>query len=137
MGVVISQQLSAFLASILLGALLGLLYDLLRSLRELFRGRGLWAMDLAYCAAVVTAAFYFTMTFGEGELRIYMVLGILGGAALFFCLLSRPLRPLWDFWRDCLAALLALLTWPFRVFLRIAKKFSRAGKKVFRRGAKR
>ena len=131
MGVVISQQLAAFLASGLLGALLGLVYDLLRSLRGLCRGRGLWAADLLYCAAVVVSVFYLTMTFGRGELRLYMVLGILGGAVLFFCLLSPLLRPLWDFWGECLRTTLGILAWPLVLLLRLAKKFARIVKKLF------
>ena len=82
MGIEVSQQLAAFLASWLLGALLGLLYDLLRSFRLAVRERGLSLVDGLYCLLSFAAVFYFTMTFGAGELRLYMVVGIFGGAVL-------------------------------------------------------
>ena len=70
MGNEISQQLTSFLASGLLGAVLGLLYDLLRSFRQAVRGRGVSLFDGLYSLFAFAAVFYFTMTFGEGELRL-------------------------------------------------------------------
>ena len=130
MGVQISQQLSAFLASILLGLGLGLVYDLLRAFRLAAPGRRLGCLlDGLYAAAVLAAVFYFTLAFGDGELRLYMVLGALGGGVLFFCLFSPLLRPLWSFWRDSLATALGLglrlcrlLLTPVRLLLGPAEK---------------
>ena len=45
---------------------------------------------------------------------LFVVLGILGGAVVFFCLFSAPLRPVWEFWADTLSALAALLSLPLR-----------------------
>ena len=70
MTIEISRQLTSFLASGLLGAMLGLLYDLLRALRPA-GSRGLSLLDGLYCLAAFAAVFYFTMTVGDGELRLY------------------------------------------------------------------
>ena len=121
----ISDQAAAFSGGLLLGAALGLVYDLLRCLRAC---RGRWGTALAdalYCLTVLTAVFYFAMAFGRGLLRIYMVLGVVAGAVLFFCFFSRPLRPLWDYWRDSLAAALGILLAPVRFFLGLAKIFGK------------
>ena len=97
MGNIISEQLLLFLRSVLLGGVLGLIYDLLRPLRRL--GDPLWGglLDALYAFAAVSGVFFFVMA-GDGELRVFILLGALGGAVLFFCLLSQPMRPLWDFW---------------------------------------
>ena len=123
MGNYISEQLAMFLRSVALGATLGLIYDLLRSLRKL--GGRLWGalLDGAYCLVAAASLFFFVMA-GDGELRIFILTGALGGAVLFFCLLSQSLRPLWDFW-------LQILLTPMRLLERLEKKGERFAKKLF------
>ena len=131
MGNEISQQLTSFLASGLLGAVLGLLYDLLRSFRQAVRGRGVSLFDGLYSLFAFAAVFYFTMTFGEGELRLYMLAGIFGGLVLFFSLLSAPLRPVWDFWRGCVEEWVRLCLLPVGLTLRAGEKIGKRTKKHF------
>lgn len=90
-----------FFRSILLGGTLGLLYDLLRALRAL--GGRIWGgvLDSVYCVLSLSLLFFFVMA-GDGELRLFFLVGALGGGILFFCLLSPILRPLWDFWLQIL-----------------------------------
>lgn len=97
MGNYVSEQLLLFLRSIALGAVLGLVYDLLSALRSL--GRRLWGgvLDALFCLTAACSVFLFVMA-GDGELRIFIALGILGGAVLFRCLLGGLLRPVWRFW---------------------------------------
>lgn len=119
----ISEQLAMFLRSILLGGTLGLVYDLLRTLRKL--GGRIWGgvLDGMFCVTAAAALFLFTMA-GDGELRLFVLMGALGGAVLFFCLLSRPLRPLWDFWLEILLS-------PVRLVESLGKKSWRKFKKGF------
>lgn len=119
----VSGQLMLFLRSIALGGALGLVYDLLRALRKL--GGGVWGamLDGLYCLLTACALFFFVLA-GEGELRIFVLLGALGGAVLFFCLLSQLLRPLWDFWLDILLS-------PLRLAAELLKKTGGYGKKLF------
>ena len=92
----ISAQLLLFLQSILLGTSLGLLYDLLRVLRlRLPRATGL--LDLVYCLLAGGSIFFFTLYRSQGQLRLFVLLGILGGGVLFFAGCSSLLRPIWDF----------------------------------------
>ena len=96
MGNYVSEQLALFLQSIVLGAVLGLIYDLLSALRSL--GGRLWGgiLDALFCLAAACAVFLFVMA-GDGELRIFIALGIVGGAILFRFLLGGLLRPIWRF----------------------------------------
>lgn len=123
LGIVISQQLGLFLRSILLGGVLGLVYDLLRPWRHL--GGRVWggALDVLYSLSAGGSIFFFVMA-GDGELRLFILVGILGGGVLFFCLLSRPLRPVWTFWFGVVAA-------PVRLLRKILKKTGKLCKKVF------
>lgn len=123
LGNYISEQLAMFLRAILLGGTLGLIYDLLRTLRRL--GGRVWGgvLDGFFCVLAVSGLFLFTMA-GDGELRLFVLMGALGGGVLFFCLLSRPMRPLWDFWLELLLA-------PAELVWRTGKKCGRRTKKSF------
>lgn len=112
-----------FLRSILLGGTLALLYDLVRPLRRL-GGRG-WSGLLDALVSLISAAslFFFFMA-GDGELRLFILLGALGGVVLFFCLLSQPLRPLWDFWFQIFFA-------PIGLCKKFLEKLYQLCKKVF------
>lgn len=119
-----SAQLMLFLQSILLGAALGLLYDFLRALRRR-GGSPVWLglLDGLYAVVAATALFFFVMT-GDGELRLFILLGALGGAVLHFCLFSRPMAPLWDFW-------LGIFLVPWDILKKFAKKVASICKKLF------
>ena len=119
----ISEQLTTFLRSILLGSTLALVYDLVRPWRRL--GGRLWnaAVDAGMTLGFGWALFLFVMS-GSGELRLFILGGALGGAVLFFCILSRPLRPIWNFWTDVLLAPLSLVG-------KILKKLGKTCKKLF------
>lgn len=123
MGNYVSEQLALFLQSIALGAVLGLLYDLLSALRSL--GGRLWGglLDAVFCLTAACSVFLFIMA-GDGELRLFIALGITGGAVLFWCLLGGLLRPVWRFW-------LSLILFPARLAQKFLKKCGRKGKKVF------
>lgn len=116
-----SEQLLLFLQSIALGAALALVYDLLGALRSL--GGRVWggALDVLFCLTSVAAVFIFVMA-GDGELRVFIVLGTVGGAVLFWCLLSGLLRPVWAFW-------LTLALSPARLAGELLKKCGRGVKK--------
>lgn len=123
MGNYVSEQLAMFLRSVLLGAGLALIYDLLRVLRRL-GGRILGGvLDALYCALIFVSIIFFVMA-GDGELRIFVLMGIGGGAVLFFCLLSPVLLPLWELWLDIFLA-------PVRLIGAILKKCGKICKKLF------
>lgn len=118
-----AQQLLLFGRSILLGLAAGVLYDLMRAVR-LRLPRTTAPLDLLYCLWVGTALFLFTLRQASGLLRGYVLGGALGGAVLFFCLLSAPLRPVWSFWVDTVAFLLHLLSFPLHWTENFCKKMA-------------
>lgn len=123
MGNEIPLQLAQFFRSILLGATLALLYDLTRALR-IFGGR-LWEtfLDILISFSAVASLFLFIMA-EEGELRLFILLGAVGGAVLFFTVFSGIFRPIWDFW-------VGLLLFPLRLGDIFLKRLHVFCKKVF------
>lgn len=125
----ISEQLALFLRAVALGAALGLVYDLFRVLRTL--GGKVWGglLDALFCLAAAASLFLFVMA-GDGEMRIFVVLGAAGGMLLFLCLAGQMLRPVWRFW-------LEVFLFPARLVRRFLKKSGRKTKKLFSFGRDR
>lgn len=125
----ISEQLALFLRAVALGAAMGLVYDLLRTLRTL--GGKLWGgmLDVLFCLTAAASLFLFVMA-GDGEMRIFIVLGAAGGMLLFLCLAGPVLRPVWRFW-------LNLILLPVRLVGKFLKKCGRKTKKLFSFGRTR
>ena len=119
----ISVQLELFLRAVALGASLGLVYDIFRALRGL--GGKLWggALDVLFCLTSAASLFFFIMA-GDGEMRIFVILGAGGGMLLFLCLAGPLLRPVWRFW-------ISVFLSPVRLLKRIFEKGKRKFKKLF------
>jgi spore cortex biosynthesis protein YabQ len=133
MEIYITAQLLSFLSSVLLGTVGGLVYDLLRALRRLRKGSRVLThlLDSLYILMLGLTLLWFALRVGEGELRLYMVLGVFLGGWLYFLLLSAFLRPLWDFWAGTLAQAVHLLLLPIRFLWRECKKLWGFCKKSF------
>ena len=129
----VSAQLGQLGAAVALGAAGGLVYDLLRAARLIDRHDS-WLthlLDGLFAAALGAGALWLGLVVGGGELRLYMITGMALGAALWFCLPSRLLRPVWDFWIAALLALCRLLWVPFAFVGRWLKKLAALAKKGF------
>lgn len=124
----LSQPLLLFCQAILLGMAAALLYDLLRAFR-LRLPRLTSALDILYCMAAGLAVFLFMLRRAQGQLRLYLLLGAVGGGVLFFTAFSPFLRPVWDFWVDTLAFLLHLTAIPLRGAENLCEKNWQMGKK--------
>lgn len=130
MGNYVTEQLLLFGQSILLGLMAGLCYDLLRPLRQRLPCLA-GPLDGLYGITIVSCFFLFILRRGSGELRLYLLLGIVGGMALFFGVFSAPLRPLWDFWTDTGSDVARLLLLPVRALRCLLKKIEKKLKNLF------
>lgn len=128
------QQLCLLGLSALLGGGGALLYDILRTavrLRHRARTALTHLADGLYAVLMLAVLAVFMRRWGGGELRLFMVLGILGGAAFYFLLPAALLRPLWDFWAQTADETLRLLCLPAALLGKLAKKVFRVAKKDF------
>ena len=133
MGVSLSEQATALACALALGGAAALLYDLLRAIRFRRRRSRLLtdALDALYCLALAVLFFAFALRIGGGELRLYMLFAAFLGAALYFALLARLFRPLWDFWAGTFFALLRLLRLPLDALKIFYGKLTKLCKRLF------
>ncbi|MGM9553734.1 MAG: spore cortex biosynthesis protein YabQ [Faecousia sp.] len=108
-------QGSQFLLAAALGLLYGLHYDLLRGLRRNLRGLT-HLLDAWFVLSCLLGNLCFALLVGNGEYRVFMLLGTAIGIFLWFFTLSR-LFTRWSttFWR--------VVTFPLRWFCRMCRKF--------------
>ena len=133
MEIYISQQLTDLGAAMLLGIVCGTVYDLLRPVRLRRRhSRALTHLvDAVFVLLALLGIFLFALRIGQGEFRLFMLFGFIGGVAVYYLLLSALLRPLWDFWAEAADRFLALLWKPLAIIGSGVKKMTRLIKKYF------
>ncbi len=113
----------AFAGAVILGFGVGLLYDLLRLLRGRLRLPLLGpALDLLFWAAVTAALFLYVIAATGGEVRIYVLMALFGGAVAYFLSLSAWVLSLGNLLADGLASLIRLILLPFRLMGLAQKK---------------
>lgn len=132
MEISIAEQASAFAGAILLGFAIGVLYDLLRLFRVRlpipFLGP---VLDLLFWGAVVAALFLYATGATGGQMRIYVLLSVFGGAVVYFLTLSAWVLGLGHLIADGIALLGRIMKLPF-LFLRFcAKKIEKNFKNLF------
>ena len=97
MEVSLAGQAQAFLGALVLGGGMGLVYDLFRLFRLRLPVRALGALlDLIYWPLGVCALFIYAVAAGDGEVRLYLMLGIALGSLCYFRLFSLYARVLGD-----------------------------------------
>lgn len=129
----VTAQLAAFGQAALLGWLAGCLYDLLRSVRlRRRRDRALThTLDVLYALLLALALLCFALRVGQGQLRLYMLIGSVLGAVLYFWAFRGLFRPLWAFWTEAGLSALKLLAVPISFLIRFVKKIGDYIKKYF------
>ncbi|MDD4715418.1 MAG: spore cortex biosynthesis protein YabQ [Oscillospiraceae bacterium] len=132
MGISIGGQAAAFAGAVALGLAVGLVYDILRILRVRLKNRLLSGiLDLIFWIIVIAAVFLYALSAGDGQVRIFMALGLMGGGMLYFCLLSPPM--LWLGYRiaDFISLLFRILALPFIWFFKLCNKIEKKLKNIF------
>ncbi|MDR0293364.1 MAG: spore cortex biosynthesis protein YabQ, partial [Oscillospiraceae bacterium] len=112
-------QTAEFAAALLLGAGLGFVYDCMRVIRGRLPLRAVTAaLDVLFWGVCAAAAFWFAMSFGGGELRIFSLVAMMGGIVAYFCLLSVFVRAVGFTAADGVIELFRVLLHPFWVILK-------------------
>lgn len=86
-----SLQILSFLRSILLGVLLCVLYDFIKSARLTvdFSDIAIFLQDIIYSCISAFVTFVFLLSVTNGEMRGYVILGVLAGFIIWRITLSR------------------------------------------------
>jgi len=126
------EQGLEFGLALLLGGGLGLVYDVLRVVRGRVPFRMVtFLMDILFWLISAIGAFWFAMSVSGGALHLFTMAGMVGGAALYFVLLSRFVRALGFAAADGLAWMLRQIFRPVRAVVRGGERVSEKSKKVF------
>ncbi len=147
LGIFLAQQTIHFLQSILLGAAFGLLYDGFRITRiAVPTPRGVvFAEDVLFFMACAILSFFFLMSTLDGQLRLFLFVGIGLGALLYSLTLSvvvmKVSRVIIKMVKAVLNMLMGLIFrpiyrlvyWMCRQLLRPARFLARFSKKTYQR----
>lgn len=89
-----SSQVSTFAVTIATGAFIGLFFDFYRVIYSLFRPRRMltYITDLLFWMVATAITFGALLICNWGELRAYVFFGLIGGAVLYFRLVSGAVR---------------------------------------------
>ena len=123
-----NEQTLIFIASLGLGFIFGILYDAMRAIRlSITKSRGLIiAFDLLYFFIVALGSYLFIIATNKGEVRSYIIIGELLGAAFYYFSLGFALMKLTDKLVSLLNSFYSLafkfISFPFRL---IKSAFSR------------
>lgn len=86
----LASQLYAFVATLVMGLTIGLLFDFYKVTKGIFRpGKILGGITDLLFWVISTLTVYFLLLIGNwGEIRLYVVIGVIIGAAVYFKLFS-------------------------------------------------
>ena len=136
MEVVVAEQTVLFLKACLFGFALGLFYEFFRILRLMVKtGTGtIFLEDLLYWSVCALISFLFILTVNSGQLRIFLLAGIIIGMIVYFftvgTLVMRASKAIINFIRKVLRVLYKTLILPII-------KLMHAGKRIFNRFTKK
>lgn len=91
MGIYLAEQAAVFLQSIIVGAALGVLYDAFRISRVAFpTAQGIiFAEDVLFFLVCALVTFFFGLGAIDGSLRVFLIIGELIGAVLYYFSLGK------------------------------------------------
>jgi len=80
-----SRQLLSFLYAVVLGLLFSFVYDILKSYRIMKKSKDYWVLlqDIFYFFTLSVITFIFFLIFTNGEIRVFILLGLLLGFVLW------------------------------------------------------
>ena len=113
-------QAVSFLRAVLLGFIFCFLYDFLRAIRKFGLNSNIkvFVDDLTFFAVISPITFCFLISTTNGELRFFIIMGIIAGFLVFRAVLSRLVLLI-------LEAIIGLLLKAFRFFYKLVNKISR------------
>lgn len=121
----IPAELFEFLVFCLVGSLSSFLFDTLRAL-DFFKKTGVvvcFLKDLVYWIIITLTVFLICLKYTDGEIRLYMMLGIFAGACLYFNTVSKyVLKILYFLFNILKKTFYSILLYPMIFVLKLINK---------------
>lgn len=120
----VSSQAYLFFVFIINGIVIGLLFDFFRIARKVFNTNDMitYIEDILFWILTGATILYSIFTFNNGELRLFMFLGIILGAFVYMILISSYIIKINVKIINILKKVLGILMTPFKVIYKILHK---------------
>lgn len=124
----VQNQTYLFLVFTITGIIIGLLFDFFRILRKSFKTTDLVTCieDILFWILTGVIILYNIWYFNNGEIRLFMLLGIIIGVIIYLLTLSNIIRKIFiifmTFFKNLIRKILKILVVPFKPLLLIYKK---------------
>ena len=124
------NQSYLFLVFTLTGVLIGILFDFFRILRKIIKTPNFitYIEDILFWILTGVLILYNIWYFNDGEIRIYMFLGIIIGLIIYLSTLSRPIILLFS---KILGTIINILKIPFKTIFIVFRKISTTILQIF------
>ena len=123
----IENQAFIFMVFIINGILIGLLFDFFRIMRRTFKTNNIitYIEDFIFWILTGIILLYSIFTFNNGEIRIYMFLGVLLGITLYMLSISSYVIKInvkiINFIKMIIAKIIEIILYPIKLLLKILK----------------
>lgn len=124
----ITNQAYLFLIFVVNGIVIGLLFDIFRILRRSFKTSDFitYIEDILFWILTGLTILYSIFVFNNGEIRLFMFLGIAIGITMYMLMLSSIIIKtnvaIINFFKKILLAIFNIIKLPFKYFLKLIKK---------------
>ena len=120
----VENQAYLFLVFTLTGFIIGALFDVFRILRKSFKTSDFitYLEDILFWVLTGFLIIYNIWYFNDGEIRLFMFLGLIMGILIYLLLLSKFFIILMTFIIDIIKKMLKILQVPFKPIIKFCKK---------------
>lgn len=138
MEISVAGQTYTFLMSLIFGAILGLFYDIFRIFRIAFDfGKiAVFIEDALFFTISAVLTFIFIFTVNSGEIRFFILIGILAGAVIYYytigMLIYKSAKVIIGFVKMIIRGILRIILKPFYLIYRLMKPIFKKIKNLFK-----
>lgn len=129
----IDNQAYLFTIFVINGVLIGILFDFFRILRKVFKTSDFvtYIEDIIFWILTGIIFIYSMYKFCDGELRIFMIIGIMIGTLIYMLTISQILIKVLTIIINFLKRIIII---PLKIIYNISKKMKKFSKKLIKRG---
>lgn len=123
-----NNQAYLFVMFIINGILIGFLFDIFRILRKSFKTDDIitYIEDITFWILTGILTLYFIFKYNNGEIRLYIFLGIIFGILIYILTLSKHIIKfsvaVINFIKDIIIKIIKIITYPLKLVANILKK---------------
>ena len=132
----VNNQVYLFIIFVIDGFIVGLLFDFFRILRKSFNTKDfiIYIQDILFWIFTGILVLYTMYKYSDGELRFFMIIGIILGFMLYILTISKYIIKvsviILNILKKIIVFIVNILTYPFKFIIFIIKKFLNTTKKI-------